>query len=102
MEEKIYQYNFTLIIRPNQFVIQQGEKGDCLYVVEQGELECFKKFKDGDVPKHLKTYYAGESFGELALFYNSTRMATIKTRTKCILWSLDRETFNNIVKDATV
>ncbi len=102
MEEKIYQYNIILLIRPNQFVIQQGEKGDCLYVVEQGELECFKKFKEGEAPKHLKTYYAGESFGELALFYNSTRMATIKTRTKCILWSLDRETFNNIVKDATV
>jgi cAMP-dependent protein kinase regulator len=25
-------------------VINQGENGDCLYVVESGELECFKKF----------------------------------------------------------
>jgi cAMP-dependent protein kinase regulator len=27
-----------------EHVIQQGEAGDCLYVVEIGELNCFKKF----------------------------------------------------------
>ena len=25
-------------------IINQGDQGDCLYIVEQGELECFKKF----------------------------------------------------------
>jgi cAMP-dependent protein kinase regulator len=25
-------------------VIHQGENGDCLYVVETGELNCFKRF----------------------------------------------------------
>ena len=25
-------------------VITQGEQGDCLYVIEKGELDCFKKF----------------------------------------------------------
>jgi cAMP-dependent protein kinase regulator len=25
-------------------IIQQGENGDCLYVVETGQLDCFKKF----------------------------------------------------------
>jgi cAMP-dependent protein kinase regulator len=32
--------------------------------------------------------------------YNSPRAATVKARTNCILWLLDRETFNHIVKDA--
>lgn len=25
-------------------IINQGDQGDCLYIVEEGELECFKKF----------------------------------------------------------
>jgi cAMP-dependent protein kinase regulator len=25
-------------------IIKQGDNGDCLYIVEEGELECFKKF----------------------------------------------------------
>ena len=25
-------------------IIKQGDDGDCLYVVEEGELECFKRF----------------------------------------------------------
>jgi cAMP-dependent protein kinase regulator len=28
----------------DETVIQQGEHGDCLYMVEHGELNCFKKF----------------------------------------------------------
>ena len=36
MEEKIFKEGET--------VIEQGENGDCLYVVESGELNCYKKF----------------------------------------------------------
>jgi cAMP-dependent protein kinase regulator len=42
----------------------------------------------------------GEAFGELALLYNAPRAATIKAKTDCHLWVLDRNTFNFIVKDA--
>jgi len=94
MEERIF--------ASNEFVINQGDTGDCLYVVEHGDLECFKKFKKEEAAKLVKTYVAGDSFGELALLYNAPRAATIKTKTQSILWSLDRETFNNIVKQASI
>lgn len=48
----------------------------------------------------VKIYGPGESFGELALMYNSPRAATVIATTQCVLWKLDRETFNNIVKVA--
>jgi len=92
MEEKPFDINST--------IIKQGEAGDCLYVVESGELNCFKKFsKDGE-DKLVKSYGPGDAFGELALLYNSPRAATVKAKTNCICWALDRETFNHIVKEA--
>ena len=81
-------------------VIKQDEDGDVLYVVDSGELDCHKRFEDGGEDKYLKTYVKGESFGELALLYNAPRAASIKAKTDSVLFSLDRETFNHIVKDA--
>jgi len=81
-------------------VIEQGDKGDVLYIVEIGELDCYKKFKKDEERKYLKTYQSGEAFGELALLYNAPRAATVVAKTDVVLWSLDRETFNNIVKEA--
>jgi cAMP-dependent protein kinase regulator len=39
-------------------------------------------------------------FGDLALLYNAPRAATIISKTDGVLWTLDRLTFNNIVKGA--
>ena len=85
-----------------QNVITQGDEGDVLYLVDSGELDCEKVFKAGDPPTYLKTYKPGESFGELALLYNAPRAATIRAKTDSTLWALDRECFNNIVKDAAM
>jgi cAMP-dependent protein kinase regulator len=69
-------------------------------VVEDGQLDCFKEFSADEQPKYLKTYEPGEAFGELALLYNAPRAATITAKTDALLWELDRNTFNHIVKDA--
>jgi cAMP-dependent protein kinase regulator len=83
-------------------VITQGEKGDVLYLIESGTLDCFKTFDKEEGSKHLKIYEPGEAFGELALLYNAPRAATIVAKDDCTLWALDRNTFNYIVKDAAV
>ncbi len=88
--------------KAGQNVITQGEEGDVLYLVDSGDLDCEKVFKSGDPPTYLKTYHMGESFGELALLYNAPRAATIRAKTDSICWALDRECFNNIVKNAAI
>lgn len=84
----------------NEDVIVEGEQGDCLYVVGNGTLNCSKRLTPGAEPTYLKTYTPGEAFGELALLYNAPRAATITAQENCVLWKLDRDTFNHIVKDA--
>lgn len=71
-------------------------------MVESGELSCYKLFPQQTEPTFLKTYKPGEAFGELALLYNAPRAATIVADTTSTLWSLDRQTFNHIVKDAAM
>ena len=93
MEEKVFQ--------KGENIINQGEKGDCLYFVEEGKLNCYKKTASEQSPKLVKEYGPGDAFGELALLYNAPRAATITAESdKVITWVLDRETFNHIVKEA--
>jgi cAMP-dependent protein kinase regulator len=92
MEER----NFTAGTK----VIEEGESGDYLFVIEKGTLECVKVI-DGQ-SKVVKTCSDGDVFGELALLYNCPRAADVMAKTTCICWQLDRDTFNNIVKDAAV
>jgi len=82
-------------------IIKQGDDGDNFYVVEKGQLTCTKKLKPDEDETFLKEYVPGESFGELALLYNAPRAATIVAKTDDVqLWSLDRNTFNHIIKTA--
>jgi len=94
LEEKKY--------KKDDYIIKQGDNGDNVYIIEKGELICEKVFKQGDPPTYLKTYKEGELFGELALLYNAPRAATIYAKTDCVLWALDRLTFNSIVKESAI
>jgi len=81
-------------------VITEGENGDYLFVIEKGELQCIKKINGED--KVVKVVNEGDVFGELALLYNCPRAANVVAKADCVCWQLDRDTFNNIVKDASV
>jgi len=75
-------------------VINQGDEGDFLYAIDSGILDC----SIGD--KVVKSCEAGDVFGELALLYNCPRSATVVARQACVLWKMDRDTFNHIVKES--
>jgi len=81
-------------------ILQEGDDGDCLFVIEKGSPIC-KKLIDGE-NKVVKTCAVGDVFGELALLYNAPRAATVEAGDNtCVTWKLDRDTFNAIVKDAS-
>lgn len=75
-----------------EVIIKQGDSGDYFYVIEKG---FFDIFVDGD---KCNTLGKGTSFGELALLYNSLRMASVISKNSSgLLWAIDRLTFRKIV-----
>lgn len=72
-------------------IIRQGDEGDYFYIVEEGTVEYFVDHQK------VNTSGPGSSFGELALMYNSPRVATVMATSDCILWALDRITFRKIL-----
>lgn len=66
-------------------IIQQGEEGDFFYIIDQGEVEVYVN------NKLVTSISDGGSFGELALIYGTPRAATIKAKTECKLWAIDRK-----------
>ena len=68
-------------------IITEGDGGDKYYCVEEGTVEIEI---GGNV---VGTMDGGNSFGDLALMYNSPRAATIRARTECTLWVLEKHFF---------
>jgi len=80
-------------------IIHQKDDGDTLFVIESGEFECLiKNYEDG-TEKVVKVCGPNDVFGELALLYNAPRAASVESKTTSIVWQLDRQTFNYIVKE---
>jgi NADH:ubiquinone reductase (H+-translocating) len=77
---------------PRQIIFRQGDRGDRLYIVVDGEVEMLK-LDQREREERLARLGPGECFGEMALVNESPRMATARTVTKVNLLSLDRATF---------
>merc|ERR1712113_326477 len=84
---------------------RQGEEGDCLYIVSDGQVDVFvaRPGPDGVLPVGQKgakvvSLGPGALFGELALMYSAPRAATVTIASaKCKLWKLDREPFKMLL-----
>merc|ERR1719447_253030 len=99
--EKVIGTFMRVSLDPETVVIEQGAEVNstepALFVIESGRLSVYKK----GVEQSVFTYTEpGQHFGDLALLYNAPRAATVKTDEDCVLWSIDRDTFNFLVKDA--
>mmetsp|Transcript_24813 Transcript_24813/g.22532 ORF Transcript_24813/g.22532 Transcript_24813/m.22532 type:complete len:394 (-) Transcript_24813:29-1210(-) len=90
-------FNGPILIEKDTDIIIQGDIGDIFYLIESGSVDVYVE-KQGLV----HTYIAGDSFGELAIMYNTPRAATCRAKTNCKLWSLDRISFRCIVVAAAL
>ena len=79
------------IYSDGELIIRQGEVGDCMYVVQSGEVEVFKT--QGDKELHLGTMGEGDFFGEMALLDRDVRSASIRSIGETRILKVDKRTF---------
>lgn len=79
---------------PGDIVFQQGDLGDSVYVIQEGECDVLRD-KDG-LPELLATLKHGDYFGEMALLSDQTRNATIRARSAMNVLIIPKHDFNKL------
>ena len=77
-------------------LMHQGEEGDALYLIQEGEFDVFEDRLG--TPVKVVTRGPGELVGELALLYSVPRMATVRAKRASKVWVCTREVFKSEVK----
>ena len=78
---------------PGIEIFREGETGDCMYIIEQGNVKIHK----GNTT--LAILKDREVFGELSLLDADTRSATATTDTDCNLYKIDQEPFYELLDE---
>ena len=90
--ELFRQESDTLQLAPGEFLFREGQKGDKMYVVLEGNLDVFL----GDFV--LETAGPGSLLGEMALIDDSPRTANVVAKTPSKLAQIDRRRFHFLVQ----
>jgi ATP-binding cassette subfamily B protein len=84
----------TVICGGNQLVMQEGDSSDLFYIIVRGKVSIEKSNKN--FPVTVLT--DGDYFGEVALLREISRTATVKTVTRCVFLTLQRQDFMQLLK----
>jgi len=98
-DEDLHELGRALVPRSfsaGDMVLNQGDTGDAMYIVEDGECNIHLP---GDASRRisLKDIARGEYFGELALFDEMPRSASVQCTTDATLLELDRATLESFL-----
>jgi len=77
---------------PDQIIFREGDRGDWLYVVLEGEVEVIR-CAPGQDDTILRRLGPGDCFGEIALISDRPRTATVRSRSGVNLLAVDRAAF---------
>lgn len=78
-----------LSFAPGEAVVREGDGGDSLYCLIEGVVDVIRTV-DGERQRQIRQLHAGEVFGEMTLFLDSPRSATVRTSSECQLLEVER------------
>ena len=96
--EELAQYCEVLLLPAEQIIVQQGEMSEDMYVLIKGSLviRVQDRFgEDSDVGMLSK----GEVFGEMGVFENTARSASIYSKSESIVLRIPGEGFHKMVEE---
>jgi CRP-like cAMP-binding protein len=78
------------VYRDGEEIIRQGEMGNCMYVIQSGRVEVLQSGEFG--VQHLAFLGAGDFFGEMAVFEQEKRSATVRSAGESRVLKVDKKT----------
>lgn len=91
--KEIVLYMSLKAFKADEHVINEGDPGNALFVVNKGKLQVHQGEKILGNPLG-----AGVLFGELAILYNCTRTASVKAIDDVEVWTIERTVFQSVMK----
>jgi CRP-like cAMP-binding protein len=78
-------------------IVHQGEMGDCMYVIQEGEVEVVR-VDNGSIIR-LAVLGRGDFFGEMSVFEKEARSATVRALDRVRVITVDKKTFMRRIKE---
>lgn len=72
-------------------IIREGETGDCMYVVQAGQVEVLRGNENKEV--RLAVLNEGDFFGEMAIFEREVRSATVRAIGEVRVLTVEKKNF---------
>jgi len=89
------------VYRNGDTIIRQGDAGSCMYVIQDGEVEVIRSHNGSTV--RLAVLGQGDIFGELSLFGNDKRSATVRALGDARIITVEKKIFlRRIQEDLTL
>jgi CRP-like cAMP-binding protein len=85
------------LYRDGDVIVRQGELGDCMYVVQSGEVEVVQATGGGE--QRLAVLGTGDFFGEMAVFEKEVRSATVRAHGEAKALKVDKKTLLRRIKE---
>lgn len=79
------------IYKDGETIIQQGEIGDCMYVIQDGKVEIL--IDDNGSVTRLAIVGKGDILGEMALFDREVRSASARALGEARVLTIDKKNF---------
>lgn len=87
-------------IGENKNIIVDDQENDCLYFVMDGQLDCY--IQDGDRKISIGKIFPGEYIGEVSMLDGLPSTSSVKTETRCTLYTLRRSAFEELKNEHPV
>ena len=104
--EQVLQYTSPRDFPEGAVILHEGETGDSLFIMCQGEVAITKALTlvlEDDTPREKVMIRLnaedGVCFGEMALLENEARSATVTALSDCSLLELHRQEFLNLIRE---
>jgi len=79
------------VYEDGEIIIRQGDVGDCMFVIQEGEVEVYTE-KDG-TEVSLAVRKEGDLIGEMAVFEREVRSANVRAKGRARILTLDKKNF---------